>query len=198
MTANKSQAGIAHQRAGKQAGLAENLKAVADAEDDTAGICELLDRFHHGREARDSASAEIISIGKTAGKDECVGIGEILRLVPDEFDRLLEYVAESVEGVVIAIRAGKDDHSKFHRVGSPSRIGKLHFNISPMRFLAAAACAAASPSASLRNHKRCSSVSGTSAPRPSATLLTASARVMPDLTSKAEAISPARPIPCRQ
>src|SRR5690242_18167662 len=74
VAADESQAGIAHQRAGEQARFAENLETVAYAEEDTAGVCELHDRFHHGRKARYSAGAEIVSVGKTPGKDESVAV----------------------------------------------------------------------------------------------------------------------------
>src|SRR5262249_40004451 len=48
-----------------------------------------------------------------------VSVREIVRLVPDEFNGLLEDVADGVESVVIAIRAGKNDDSEFHRVVTP-------------------------------------------------------------------------------
>src|SRR5882724_10875367 len=48
-----------------------------------------------------------------------VAIGQILRLVPDELDRLFQNVADGVKSVVIAIRSGKNDNSEFHRVVTP-------------------------------------------------------------------------------
>jgi len=42
-----------------------------------------------------------------------------LRLVPDEFDGLLEDVSDGVIRVVIAIGPRKNDNSKFHCGGSP-------------------------------------------------------------------------------
>src|SRR5882724_9442909 len=48
-----------------------------------------------------------------------VAIGQILRLVPDELDRLFQNVADGVKSVVIAIRSGKNDDSEFHRVVTP-------------------------------------------------------------------------------
>jgi len=40
-------------------------------------------------------------------------------LVPNEFDGLVQDVADGVKRVVVAIRAGKNYDSEFHRVGSP-------------------------------------------------------------------------------
>jgi hypothetical protein len=41
--------------------------------------------------------------------------------MPDEFDGLAENFAEGIKSVVIAIRSGKDNDSKFHRVAAPWR-----------------------------------------------------------------------------
>jgi hypothetical protein len=68
----------------------------------------------------------VFAIRKTAGQNDGVTIREVLRLVPDEFDRLVQDIAERIKRVVVAIRAGKDYDSEFHRVGSPRGIrGKL-------------------------------------------------------------------------
>jgi len=42
-----------------------------------------------------------------------------LRLVPDEFDRSLQNIADGVKRVMIAIGSGKNDDSKFHAVAAP-------------------------------------------------------------------------------
>jgi hypothetical protein len=39
--------------------------------------------------------------------------------MPQEFNRLVENFAQRVPGVVIAIRARKHNHPKFHRADSP-------------------------------------------------------------------------------
>ena len=45
--ADKLEAAIADERAGKQAGLDQNLEAVADAQHQSAGCRELADGGHH-------------------------------------------------------------------------------------------------------------------------------------------------------
>jgi hypothetical protein len=40
-------------------------------------------------------------------------------LVPDEFDGLLQNVADGVKRVMVAIGPGKNDDSKFHAVAAP-------------------------------------------------------------------------------
>ena len=55
ITADEAQAHVAHKRAGQQACLTEDLKAVADAQNGSAGAGKLLDGVHHGREAGDGS-----------------------------------------------------------------------------------------------------------------------------------------------
>jgi hypothetical protein len=61
-------------------------------------------------------------VGEAAGENNGVTIGEILRLMPDEFDGFVEDVADGVERVVIAVGPGKDEDSKFHAAMTPSGI----------------------------------------------------------------------------
>src|SRR5467141_5243026 len=122
VAADEAQAAIAHHRAGEQAGLAQNLEAVADAKYHSAAVREFFDRLHHRRKTRDGAGAQIIAVGKSAGQDNGVAIRQILGLVPDEFDGLLQNVADGVKRVMVAIGPGKNDDSKFHAVAAPCSI----------------------------------------------------------------------------
>jgi hypothetical protein len=122
LAADEAQAAVAHHRAGEQARFAENLEAVADAEYHAAAVCEFLDGLHDGRKPSDSAGAQIIAVGKSAGQDDGVAIRKVLRLVPDEFDRPPQNVADGVKRVMIAIGPGKNNDSKFHAVAAPNSI----------------------------------------------------------------------------
>jgi hypothetical protein len=42
--------------------------------------------------------------------------------VPEQLDGLAQNLAQGVEGVVVAVRAGKDDDTEFHLVVTPARI----------------------------------------------------------------------------
>ena len=119
VAADKAQAGIAHQRAGKQSRFAEDLEAIADAQDQAAGTGKSIEGPHDRRKTGDGAGAEIIAIRKAAGQDDRIEAGEIFGLVPDEFDRLPQDAADGVESVVIAIGTGKDDNTNFHRLATP-------------------------------------------------------------------------------
>src|SRR5207253_11255961 len=109
----------AHHRAGEQSRFAQNLEAIADAQNQAAAVRELFHGLHHRRKAGDGASAQIVAVGKSAGQNDGVAIRKIFRLVPDEFDGLLEDVSDGVKGVVVAIGPGKNNDSKFHAVAAP-------------------------------------------------------------------------------
>jgi len=114
VAANEAEAGVAHHGAREKAGFEEDLETVADAEDEAAAAREFGDGVQDGRKAGDGASAEIVAVGKTAREDEGVATVEVFGLVPDEFDGLLEDVADGVEGVVVAVGPGKNYDSEFH------------------------------------------------------------------------------------
>ena len=100
------QIAIADERAGQQAGFGEDLKAVADTEDEAAVVGELLHGLHHGAEPRDRAAAQIIAVAEAAGHDDAVGVAERGVLVPDEPRGMAEQ-ADGVDGVLVAVAGGK-------------------------------------------------------------------------------------------
>ncbi len=64
---------VAHQDAGQQARLAEDLKTIADAHHQTAGGGMGTDRIHHRRTRRNRSAAQIVAIGKAARHHHQVG-----------------------------------------------------------------------------------------------------------------------------
>jgi len=107
-------AGVAHQRAGEQASLAEDLEAVADAEDEAAGVGEALDRLHDGCELGDGSGAEVVAIGESAGNEDGVAALEVFGGVPEIGDGLVHQSVDDVVGVVVAVRAGEDEDAELH------------------------------------------------------------------------------------
>jgi hypothetical protein len=107
-------AAVAQHRPRQQARFLEDLEPVADAEHGAAGARELPHRLHHRAEAGDGPGAEVVAVGEPAGKDHGVDIGKVGVLVPDQPHVLAAHVADDVFGVVIAVRAGEDDHSDLH------------------------------------------------------------------------------------
>ena len=70
--AQELEAAVLLQRAGQQAGLGEDLEAVADADDRAAVRRELRHRAHHRGEPGDGAGAEVVAMGEAAGDDDRV------------------------------------------------------------------------------------------------------------------------------
>ena len=70
---------VAHQGAREQAGFAEDLESVADAEDEAAFVGELFDGLHDGSESGDGPGAEIVAVGEAAGDEDGVAVFEVTR-----------------------------------------------------------------------------------------------------------------------
>src|SRR5262249_42161670 len=127
MPTNETKADVAHHRAGQKAGFTQNLESIADAQDHAAGLGEFRHRIHDRREARDRAGSQVIAVRKSSGQNNGIAVREVLRLMPNEFDRLFKDISDGVERVVVAIGPGKDDDSKFHAAITPREIGELLF-----------------------------------------------------------------------
>src|SRR6202034_3136236 len=74
----------------------QDLKAVADPQDQAAGTCEPIHRFHHRGKTRNSSRAQIIAEGKAAWENDGVQAGNIFGLVPDELNRLADDGADGM------------------------------------------------------------------------------------------------------
>ena len=97
------EAGVAHERAGEQAGLGEDLEAVADAENEAAVAGEALDGLHDGREAGNGAGAQVVAVGESAGDEDGVDAAEVFGIVPEKADGLLGDFGDHVIGIVVAV-----------------------------------------------------------------------------------------------
>ncbi len=126
--ANILQSDVAHEGAGEKPGFTQNLEAVADAEDEAAGVGELAHGFHDGRELGDGAGAEVVAIGEAPGNDDGIAVLEIVRVVPEESYGLFGDVLDAPESIVIAVGTGENYDAEFHislelRVASRRRAG---------------------------------------------------------------------------
>src|SRR3990172_1933809 len=113
--ADKLKAGVAHQRSRQKPRFAENLKAVADAQHQSAAAGELHHAAHDRREARHGAAAEIIAVGESSRQDEAVEMARKLVLVPEKLDLLSQLALECIEDVLIVTGAGKNYHAPTHK-----------------------------------------------------------------------------------
>ena len=144
------QVAVAQHRAGQQPGLEQHLEAVADAEHRPAAPRELAHRRHDRREPRDRAGAQVVAVGEAAGQDDDVGALQVGVLVPDELGVLAEHVLGGVIGVVVAVRAGKDDDAEFHHRPVPGSLARLLHSTCSSRSTGFASTLSATSAASAR------------------------------------------------
>ena len=106
--ADEAELGVAHQHARQQAGLAQDLEAVADAEHQPAARRVAADRPHDRRARRDRAAAQIVAIGEAAGQhDEIDAARQFAFGVPDDRGLVPARLPQSARGVAFAIEPGK-------------------------------------------------------------------------------------------
>src|SRR5438309_1394739 len=103
---------VADQRPGEEVRLAQDLKAVADADHLSPTTGELRDRGHHRREAGDGAAAQVVAVGETTGQDDAVQAGEVTLLVPDESRILAQAGLHGIVAVALGPCSRKDDYAE--------------------------------------------------------------------------------------
>src|SRR5437588_7162005 len=118
--APKLERGVADERAGQEARLAQDLEAVADAPDQATAVGKLTDLFHDRREARDRTGAQVVAIREASGQDDAVAAFEVVVLVP-QIDQLgAKHLVDDPSAVAVGPRAREDHDSELHR--RPSRM----------------------------------------------------------------------------
>ena len=75
MLAPEEEPAISHQRTGQQSRLTENLEPVADPEDKNACRGGMTHSRHDRGKAGNGTTAQIISVGETAGKHHGIVAG---------------------------------------------------------------------------------------------------------------------------
>src|SRR5438270_6062028 len=115
VAAQELQGPVLLQGAGQEAGLGEDLEAVADAEHGPALAGERGHRAHHGAEAGDGARAQVVAVGEASGKDHGVGVADGVVAVPHQ-SGLTAGRADGLDHVVLAVGAGEDDHANSHSI----------------------------------------------------------------------------------
>ncbi len=112
--ADEMEVAVADEGAGEEAGFAEDLESVADAEDQFARFGGGDDGWHDRGEAGDGAAAEVVPVGESAREDdgvEAVGAGFF---VPEVFGGDSLEGAEGEQAVLVAVRAGKLKDGEAH------------------------------------------------------------------------------------
>jgi hypothetical protein len=118
--AAEAQAGVANERPGQQAGLAEHLKAVADTQHRQTAAGGVDHGPHDGRLGGDGAGAQVVAVGEPAGDDDGVHTMQVGIGMPER-DRFGTNDFRGTQGVDVIETAGEGDDADpdGHR-GSPS------------------------------------------------------------------------------
>src|SRR5690606_18070118 len=107
-------------RAGQQMRLAEDLEAVADAEDGHAAVRGVDHLVHHGGEAADRPGPQVVAVGEAAGQHDRVDLVQRVVAVPQR-DRLGAAETHGAQRVAVVERAGEGHHTDAHQASSTSR-----------------------------------------------------------------------------
>ena len=115
--ANEFKGVVPDERTREKAGFGENLKAIAEAHDESAGVGEFLNGTDDGGELRDGTAAEVIAVAEAAGEDNGVNIrGNVGFLMPKQRGLRTNILRHGVVCIVIAITSREDDNAKFNRI----------------------------------------------------------------------------------
>ncbi len=112
LAADEPQREVRQQRAGEEAGLAEDLEAVADAEHRAAGLGELDHLAHHRREASQRTDAQVVAVGEAAGDDDRIDALQIGVAMPEQL-RVADGGA-GAERIDLVAGAGEANDSEAH------------------------------------------------------------------------------------
>ena len=114
MFAAELQRPIMNQRAGQQAGFAQYLEPVADAEHEPAVGDKLLHCLHHRTEPRDGAATEVVAVAESTRHNDGVRVAKRRFLVPDKAGRVAQHVAQRVDCVLVAVGRGELEDGEIH------------------------------------------------------------------------------------
>src|SRR5213593_4008318 len=106
---DKGKGTVAQHGARQQSRFQQDLKAIADTEDESSGFGKADDRRHHGREPGDRAGAEIVPVGEAAGNDDRIYLRQRGCLVPDEVSLDAQDLRHGLMTVAIAIGPREDE-----------------------------------------------------------------------------------------
>src|SRR5205807_9457814 len=114
MSTDEMQLTIANQSPRQQTCFAQNLKAIANAQNQIAFRGEFFYGVHDRRKAGQRSGAQVIAVRKTARNDHGIVTAQVSIAVPDEIDRLADVFRDHVIRIVIAVRTGKNYNAEFH------------------------------------------------------------------------------------
>ena len=116
LAADEPQRDIRQQRTREQTGLAQDLKAVADPQDQATVAGELRDLLHHRREPGDRAGAQVVPVREPPGDDDRIDAVQVAVRVPQQDG--LSRPRGGLHRVDLVARPGEADHAELHEGAS--------------------------------------------------------------------------------
>ena len=116
MIAEKLQVFVPKHGSGEEFQFQENLEAVANTQHKPSFLCEFLEFFHERGELGYRPRAQVISVRKSSGQDDTVGIFQVVVFVPEIKSILATDVPEDMERVMVTIGAGENDNTEFQLI----------------------------------------------------------------------------------
>src|SRR5262249_28746145 len=90
------QAIVGQERAGEEARLAQYLKTITNAQNQSPRIGKAPDFGHDRRKTRDGPRSQVVAVGEATGENQGIDGGKLGRGVPDIVNRGLENLVENV------------------------------------------------------------------------------------------------------
>src|SRR6516164_5909023 len=116
VAADEAKLGIAHQYARQQSRFAGDLEAVAYCQHQSAFGGEITHGIHNRRAGGNRAAAQVIAVGKAAGKNHEIGARWQRRVgMPDQSRVVPRDQPQRPRHVALAVDSGEDDDSRSHR-----------------------------------------------------------------------------------
>ena len=119
LPAFKAQMAILRERAGEEAYLGEDLKAVADPEHRRPALGVRADRFDDGARFGDRAASKIVAVAEASReRDEVDPRRKLAVGVPGEANLGAAYLPQRANHFGVGVRAGEDDDRRAHASAS--------------------------------------------------------------------------------
>src|SRR5258707_1080533 len=101
--------------------FAQDLKAVADADDEAAFVSEFRDPLHNRREACDRAAAQVVAVTEATRQHDALDVVERFILVPQYLRVLPHHLTQGVKRVVVVQRSGETYDPPLHAPSTSQR-----------------------------------------------------------------------------
>jgi hypothetical protein len=96
---------VAPQDTGQQSGFAQDLEAVADADNRFAHARECRYGIHDWRKTRDGSGAQVIAVRKATRQNQRVVGAQVSLFVPHERATMTQHIGDDVRTIALAVGA---------------------------------------------------------------------------------------------